>query len=95
MYRAYAKDSSGVTVAKSWTLPKYYTAEEQTEIEFQLEGLGKGEHTVYVVAKNAYWMQSEPISTTVTVDGENSFRSFFIRIGIWFNNLINKIKALF
>ncbi len=95
MYRAYAKDSSGITVAKFWALPKYYTAEEQTEIELRLEGLGKGEHTVYVVAENACGMQSESISTTVTVDGENAFVIFFIRIGMWFNNLINKIKALF
>ncbi|MCR5782270.1 MAG: hypothetical protein K6G90_05975 [Clostridia bacterium] len=48
MYRAWAKDRFGVTVAKAWTF-----------------------------------------------DGENAFGSFYIRIGIWFNRLINTVKTLF
>ena len=71
-----------------------YVAEEQTEIKLELEGLDKGAHTVYVIAENAYEMQAEPIGTVMTVDGENAFKSFFIRIGIWFKNLISRIKAL-
>ena len=95
LYRAWAKDKSGVTVEKTWTLPKYYTAAEQTEIAFDLEGLAKGEYTVFVAAENAYGMQSAPIQTTVTVDGENAFVHFFLRIGICFRRLVDWILHIF
>ena len=95
LYRAYAKNSRGITVAKSWTLPKYYRAVEQNEIPLTLEGLGEGEYTVYVVAENAYGKQSQPIKTAVTVEGKDAFASFFVRIGLFIKRVANFIIGLF
>ncbi len=95
LYRAYAKNSCGGLVAKSWTLPKYYLATQQNEIELELEGLSEGEYTVCVVAETAYGVQSLPLEAKVAVTGENTFVGFFLRIGIMFRHLINAIKSIF
>lgn len=95
LYRGYAKNSCGGLIAKSWTLPKYYLATQQNEIELELEGLSEGEYTVCVVAETAYGVQSLPLEAKVAVTGENAFVGFFLRIGIMFRHLIDAIKSLF
>lgn len=95
LYRAYAQNSRGSTVEETWTLPQYYRAIEQNEISLTLEALGEGEYTVFVVAENAYGKQSQPIKTTVTVEGKSAFATFFDRIGLFFKRAWNFIKSLF
>ena len=80
LYRAYAKNSMGALVSKTWTLPKYYRAIEENEIELTLGGLSEGEYTVSVIAENAYGMQSEPIETTVEIPAESGIRAVLARI---------------
>ncbi|MCH5198920.1 MAG: hypothetical protein J1E34_08445, partial [Oscillospiraceae bacterium] len=60
-----------------------------------LEGLGSGEYTVSVIAENAYGGQSQPIETTVTVEGKSAIGSFFDRAKIWLKNAAQFIIALF
>ena len=67
LYRANAKNSLGIKSADTWTLPSYYRAVEQDEIELNLFGLPKGDYTVSVVAENAYGGDSEALEATVTV----------------------------
>ncbi|MBR4452512.1 MAG: metallophosphoesterase, partial [Clostridia bacterium] len=67
LYRATAKNSLGIIISDTWTLPSYYRAVEQDEIELNLFGLAKGDYTVSVVAENAYGGDSEALEATVTV----------------------------
>ena len=67
LYRATAKNTLGIKAADTWTLPSYYRAVEQDEIELTLTGMSKGEYTVSVVAENAYGGDSAALETTVTV----------------------------
>ncbi len=94
LYRAWAKDGCGLTLAKTWTLPCYYRAVEQTEVELRFEGLPAGEYTITVVAENAYGGQSEPLETTFTMESEDAL-GFFGRIALWFRLLFERIKDLF
>ncbi len=91
LYRVSAKNSRGVTVAKNWTMPSYYRAIDQNTVELTLSGLAAGTFTLEVTAENAYGMQSAPVKTTVTLDGENAFLNIFTRIAAWFGSL----KAFF
>ena len=95
LYRAFAKNKLGVTVSKTWTLPKYYRAVEEPEIELTLEDLSAGEYTVSVVAENAYGGQSAPLELKVTVEGYGAFTGFFRQITQWFRHIVSYIKNLF
>ena len=95
LYRVYAKNQYGVKVMSNWTLPKYYRAIDEPEIELTLEDLGAGAYTIGVVAENAYGMQSAPVETGVTLDGKGPFAAFFLWIGSWFKHIINYIKNIF
>ncbi|MCR5522401.1 MAG: metallophosphoesterase [Clostridia bacterium] len=70
LYRAKVKNSIGITVADTWTLPKYYIATEQDEIEIDVYGLKKGDYTVTVVAETAYGIDSDALEARVTVTDE-------------------------
>ena len=94
LYRAYAKDACGLTLAKTWTLPCYYRAAEQPEIALRLEGLPAGDYTITVVAENAYGGRSEALETAFTMEDADAL-SFFGRIALWFRNLFASIRALF
>ena len=103
LYRIRAVDAKGKTVAEDWTLPCYYRAVKQTEIELALTGLEAGEYTVTVTAENAYGMESTPLSAKVTVDDggcpycherhEGFFGPlvlFFHRVAFFFSRLFGK-----
>ncbi len=95
LYRAYAKNGMGVTVAKERALPCYYRAVAQETVSLTLTGLAEGEYTVCVVAENAYGAQSEPLCAKVTVAGENGFVNFFLRIAQAIKDLIDYLRQLF
>ncbi len=95
LYRVYAKNSLGLTVAKNWTLPSYYRAVDQKTIDLTLTGLADGEYTVGVVAENAYGGQSAPIECKVKISGDNAFVTFFARIAQLFRNLKDFLTHLF
>lgn len=95
LYRAWAKNKAGVTAAKTWTLPQYYRAVQQTEVTLKLEGLAAGDYTVCVVAETAYGLQSKPVEQKISVEGQNPLLNIFNRIGLFFRNLIERIKDLF
>ena len=80
LYRITAKDRYGLTAAREWVLPSYYRAVEQDTVEFELQPLAGGSYTVSVVAETAYGVQSEPLKTTVTVEGTDAFVTFFLRM---------------
>ena len=91
LYRVFAKNSLGITLARNWTLPPYYRAIPQQNVELTLDGLASGDYTISVVAENAYGMQSEPLEAKVSVEGGNvlaglwnAVRLFFIDIFIFF-----------
>ena len=67
LYRASAANSLGMTVSSTWTLPKYYIAADQKEIELELKALPKGDYKISVVAENAYGGDSEALTANVTV----------------------------
>ena len=104
LYRIKATDKLGVTKAESWTLPKYYIATEQNEIELTVSGLPKGDYTISVVAENAYEMDSEPVTADLTVTeggcpycGEahegfgGAFILFFHEIAFFFAHLFGQM----
>ena len=95
LYRVYAKNSLGMTVAKNWTLPSYYRAVDQKTIDLTLTGLADGEYTVGVVAENAYGGQSEHIECKVQISGDNAFKTLFARIAQLFRNLKDFFTHLF
>ena len=95
LYRIYAKNSMGMTVAKNWVMPSYYRAVEQDTIDLELSGLGAGEYTIGVVAENAYGMQSAPVEAKVTVESENTFQSFLDQIAQFFNLIKDFFIQLF
>lgn len=89
LYRAVAENSLGFKTAATWTLPVYYRAVEQDEIELNLHGMPKGEYTVSVVAETAYGVDSQALEATVTVtedacpychEQHEGFTGFFILI---------------
>lgn len=67
LYRAMACDADGNEVAKTWTLPSYYTAGTQKTVVLKLSGLDKGDYEIRVVAETAYGVQSEPLTASITV----------------------------
>ena len=95
LYRAAAKNSLGVTVAKTWVMPSYYRAVEQDTVTLSLSGLASGDYTVVVTAENAYGTASAPITAAVTVEGETGIRYLFSRIAQWFRDLGNYLRQLF
>ena len=95
MYRAYAENQNGHKVAESWTMPSYYRAVEQNEMERTLSNLTAGDYTVYVVAENAYGMQSAPVEATVTVDGDGVVKNTFARISAWAQRVKDFFRHLF
>ncbi len=95
LYRAYAKNKLGVTVSKTWTLPRYYRAIEEPKIDLTLEDLSSGEYTIRVVAENAYGGQSAPLEIKVTVEGYGAVTGFFRQITQWFRHIVSYIKNLF
>ena len=95
LYRAYAKNCLGATVAKTWVMPSYYRAITQDTIDLTLTNLGSGDFTVCVVAENAYGKQSAPLQARVTVEGDNAVRTFFARVTQWFSDLKTFFVQLF
>lgn len=95
LYRAQAKSKTGAAASKSWTLPTYYSAAPQEEIALTLSDLAAGEYTVSLTAETAYGVQSQPLETTVTVDGQSAFAAFFRHIGVWFRELFAIVKSWF
>lgn len=95
LYRAYAKNRLGITIAETWTLPYYYRAIEQDEISFTLEGLGNEPYTISVVAENAFGMKSAPVKTTIQGEGGNAFETLINRIVAKITHFIDYIKGLF
>lgn len=87
LYRAYAKDKNGKTVAETWTQPEYFIADGKKEVKLTLKGLSKGEYTVSAVAETAYGVQSEAIETQISVDSPSAFGAFFVRVGLWFAHI--------
>lgn len=61
LYRAYVYSENGTLVSQQWTLPEYYIAGDQDEIEIYLGAVDADRFTVKVVAETAYGVQSEPI----------------------------------
>lgn len=95
LYRFYAKNSLGITLAKDWVLPDYYRAIEQDEIEYTFENLPAGEYTISVVAENAYGMQSPSVETKVTIEGETGIKAVFMVISSFFTRIAEFIVHLF
>lgn len=101
LYRAYAKNSLGIKAADTWTLPSYYRAVEQDEVELVIKGLPKGDYTVSVVAENAYGMDSAALEGEFTVtepgcpycgEKHEGFAGFFILL---FHNIAYFFAHLF
>ena len=101
LYRAYAKNSLGIRAADTWTLPSYYRAVEQDEVELVIKGLPKGDYTVSVVAENAYGMDSAALEGEFTVtepgcpycgEKHEGFAGFFILL---FHNIAYFFAHLF
>ena len=95
LYRAYAKNSLGITVEKGRTLPKYYRAVDEETVEINIEGLSAGEYEITVTAENAYGMRSEALETKVTVEGKTGIDALFARIARFFEKAVAFVKALF
>lgn len=91
LYRAFAKNKLGMTVAQSWTLPQYYRAIDFDTVELKLSDLPGGDYTISVVAENAYEMQSDPLTAEVSIDGETGFAGLLTLI----SGLFERIKAFF
>ncbi len=104
LYRIKAADKLGVTKAESWTLPKYYIATEQNEIELDIKGLSKGEYSISVVAETAYGVDSDALTASLTVTengcpycGEahegigGAFMLFFHRVAYFFAHLFGQM----
>jgi len=87
LYRAYAKNTTGRKVLKSWTLPCYYRAVDLKTVELKLDGLTPGDYTVGVVAENAYGGGSQPLETAVHIEKMGGIGSLFARIAAWFTEL--------
>lgn len=85
LYRVTAKNKLGLPVSKNWTLPYYYRAIEQNEIELTLTGLPQGEYTISVAAENAYGKQSAPVETKAQINGETGFNALSMRIQYMFD----------
>lgn len=95
LYRVTLKNKLGLTLDKQWYLPRYYRADDrEMSIPFEFTGLAKGSYSVRVVAETAYGVQSEPLETTVKVDGANVFVVFFYLLARPFKLLIDAIKAV-
>lgn len=95
LYRATAKNSSGVPVAKSWIMPSYYRAIAQDTVQLELTGLAAGSYTVSVVAENAYGGQSLPLETRVKIDGETGVQHLRTRLTLWFQSVKDFFVHLF
>lgn len=80
LYRVTATDKHGFTAAKEWVLPQYFRAVEQTSVALDLKALAAGEYTIRAVAETAYGVQSAPLETKVTLEGNNAFVNFFERV---------------
>ncbi len=62
LYRANIYAENGEFIRQNWTLPEYYVAGEQDEIEIDLGTVDADRFTVEIVAETAYGVQSAPIS---------------------------------
>ena len=87
LYRAYAKNADGKTVATTWNQPEYFISNGKKNVSLTLKGLSKGEYTVSVVAETAYGVQSEALQTQISVESPSAFGAFFVRIGLWFAHI--------
>ena len=92
LYRAYAKNADGKTVASTWNQPEYFIADGKKNIDLTLKGLSKGEYTVSVVAETAYGVQSEALKTQISVDSPSALGAFFVRVGLWFTHAYQFIE---
>lgn len=67
LYRVYVCDKDGNPVNDFWELSGYYFVPAPETVRVNIGKLEKGTYTLKAVAENAYGMQSEPVTTTLTV----------------------------
>lgn len=67
IYRVYVLDEAENPVADFWELSGYYFTPPPKTVRVKIGKLEKGSYTLKAVAENAYGMQSEPITKTLTV----------------------------
>ncbi len=67
LYRATAYDANGNVAASAFTIPKYYVAGSEKNVTVRLTGLPKGAYEIRVVAETAYGVDSDPLTTSLTV----------------------------
>ena len=67
LYRAAAFAADGSEIANTWTIPKYYVAQDEPVVTLQLSLKQTGTYEIRVVAETAYGVQSAPLTTTVTM----------------------------
>ena len=96
LYRAEVKNESGETVDKTWVLPKYYNATEESEIVFEFDGEFNDEYTISVTAETAYGVRSDPLESNHESEVKtNVFVDFFNMIARFFRRIIDTIKSWF
>lgn len=67
IYRVYVCDKDGNPINNFWALSGYYFVPAPETISVNIGKLEKGTYILKAVAENAYAMQSEPVTTTLTV----------------------------
>ena len=67
LYRAAAFDEAGAEKAKTWTLPRYYTAQPEKAVTLHLELQQHGVYTVRVTAETAWGVQSAPLEAKICI----------------------------
>lgn len=67
IYRVYVLDEAENPVADFWELSGYYFTPPPKTVRVKIGKLEKSNYTLKVVAENAYGMQSDPITKTLTV----------------------------
>lgn len=95
LYRAFATDTSGKVISKTWTMPWYCIADAPDTVKLTLQGLGKGTYTLSVVAETAYGVQSEALKTELTLTEPGQCAAFFTRVDLWLTHLWDVFLGLF
>lgn len=97
LYRVYVQNKLGMTVAKDWTVPKFYCINDQDVIEHTMRGLPAGKYTVRVCAETAYGVQSDALAAEVEVEGYLCPRCGETHTGFagFFTALVHRIAYFF
>ncbi len=67
LYRVFVLDETGNPAGDFWALSGYYFTPPPETVSVHIGKLEKGTYQLKIVAENAYSMQSEPITQTLTV----------------------------